>query len=407
MRKGGFSGRPPHQVGESPSEQARLSTISRRQFLVRSAAAGAAFAASGSVLAACSGGESEETEAEAPAQATIRWISPAGTLEVMNDYNLWVPIELGYFADLGIQAELSADGETPNATVEFVADNKADVGYPAPGLLAQSIDGGLPIRSVWGQYPAQLFDFSLPRDSPIQRVEQLAGKRIAVGSKSWKELIDPLLMEAGVDPASVTLIEAGAQWSQIVSEGVVDAGLAWEGLRAQLQGQGFRLEFLLGSEFSKGPSNVYAVRSADLGDEGRRDAYTRFLQGVVMGLEFAKANPRAAAQITYRRFPELAGALSPQIALESMLQLASGYGAGVRAGKGWGFHDPEAWEAYLATIFELGQTKKQLTPDDVLTNELVEAANAGANVERARSDAGAFELDEDFGATTVPEGIEL
>ena len=325
----------------------------------------------------------------------------------MNDYNLWVPIELDYFADLGIDANLDADAAGANSTVTFVAENKADVGYPSPGALGQSIDNGIAIQSIWGQYPAQLFDFSLPRDSPIERVQQLEGKTIAVGSEAWKELIDPLLVEAGVDPESVTLVSAGAQWSQVVSEGVADAGLAWEGLRAQLQSQGLKLKFLLGSDFSKGPSNVYAVRRADLGDEGKRDAYTRFLQGVVMGLEFAKANPRAAAQITYRQFPGLAETLSPQTALESMLQLASGYGAGVRAGKGWGFHDPATWEPYLATIFDLGQTKRQLTIDDVLTNELVEAANAGANVERARSDAAAFELEEAFAATTVPEGIEL
>jgi NitT/TauT family transport system substrate-binding protein len=384
----------------------RTPSFSRRQFLLRSTAAGVALVASGGVLAACSEGESPDEEPQPAAPTAIRWISPAGTLEVMNDYNLWVPVELGYFADLGIEAELSAD-PAADATVTFVAENRADVGYPSPGLLAESVDGGVPIRSVWAQYPAQLFDFSLPPDSPIERVEELAGKTIAVGSTAWKELVDPLLVEAGVDPASVTLFEAGAQWSQVVSQGVVDAGLAWEGLRAQLQGQGLRLEFLLGSDFSKGPSNVYAVRSADLDDDAKRDAYTRFLQGVVMGLEFAKANPRAAAQITFRRFPELATALSPQIALESMLQLASGYGAGVREGKGWGFHDPSSWEPYLATIFELGQTTKQLTLDEVLTNELVAAANAGADVERARADAGAFELDEDFGATTVPAGIEL
>jgi NitT/TauT family transport system substrate-binding protein len=381
-----------------------LTTITRRELLLRGAA-GVALAATGGVLGACS--ESEPEPEAAPAPAAVRWISPAGTLEVMNDYNLWVPVELGYFSSLGIEAELDANATVENATVTLVAENEADIGYPSPGLLAQSIDAGVAIRSIWGQYPAQLFDFSLPRDSPIERVEQLEGKTIAVGSESWKELIDPLLVEAGVDPDSVTLLGAGAQWSQVVSEGVADAGLAWEGLRAQLQGQGLQLKFLLGSDFSQGPSNVYAVRRADLADDGKRDAYTRFLQAVVMGLEFARANPRAAAQITYRQFPGLAEALSPQIALESMVQLASGYGAGVRAGKGWGFHEPATWEAYLGTIFDLGQTSRQLTPDDVLTNELVEAANAGANVERARSDAEAFELDEDFAATAVPEGIEL
>ena len=89
------------------------------------------------------------------------------------------------------------------------------------------------------------------------------------------------------------------------SLGLADAGLAWEGLRAQIQGiTGFGLsgdlKFLVGSEWgSKGPSNSYQVRKADLEDAAKVDAYTRFLAGSVMGYEFAKANPRAAAQITY------------------------------------------------------------------------------------------------------------
>ena len=33
---------------------------------------------------------------------TFTWVSPRGSLEVMDDYPLWVATELGYFDDLGI-----------------------------------------------------------------------------------------------------------------------------------------------------------------------------------------------------------------------------------------------------------------------------------------------------------------
>ena len=39
---------------------------------------------------------------------TVRWISPRGTLQVMDDFNLWVPIKMGYFKELGIDVELIA-----------------------------------------------------------------------------------------------------------------------------------------------------------------------------------------------------------------------------------------------------------------------------------------------------------
>lgn len=393
---------------------AAAALIDRREFLQRAGGAGIALSGFTTLIAAC-GGDGDGGGGEAGGGAggggggggldTVRWISPRGTLEVMDDYNLWVPIEQGYFEELGIRAQLiagAAEGE-----MQLIAQNQADMGYPSPGVLTAAIDGGVPVFSVWEQYPAQVFDFSLPANSPIDSVQQLAGKTIAAGFPGAEVIINPILVEVGVDPESVEIVDAGAQWNQAVAQGQADAGLAWEGLRAQLLGQGLKLKFLLGSEFSEGPSNVYAVRKADLDDENRRDIYTRFFQGVVMGFEFAKANPRAAAQITYRQFPALQESLEPQLALESMMQLASGYGAEARRGNGWGYHDPEAWQGYLDAIAELGQTEKRLTVEDVLTNDFVEPANSGADVEKARSDAEAFELDEDFAATKPPADLPL
>jgi NitT/TauT family transport system substrate-binding protein len=380
--------------------------VDRRKFLVRTAGAGVAFSSLGTLLAAC-GGDDNGNGAAAGERGTVRWISPRGTLEVMDDYNLWVPIKQGYFEDLNLDVELIAGPQDILAPTRYVAENQADMGYPSPGVLVSSIASGMPVISIWEQYPAQVFGFSLPADSDITSAEQLEGKRIAAGFPGAEVIIDPLLVEVGVDPDSVTVVDGGQQWNQIVAQGQADAGLIWEGLRAQLLGQGLDLKFLLGSEFSEGPSNVYSVRAADLEDEARRDVYTRFLQGVVMGFEFGKSNPRAAAQLTYEEFPSLQETLEPQIALESMMQLASGYGATARAGQGWGYHVPQAWERYINTLAELGQIEEAVDPDRVYTNDFVDPANSGADVERARSDAEDFELNDDFAATEPPADLPL
>ena len=34
------------------------------------------------------------------------WISPRGTIEVMDDYAIWVAQAMGYFGDLGVELEL-------------------------------------------------------------------------------------------------------------------------------------------------------------------------------------------------------------------------------------------------------------------------------------------------------------
>lgn len=375
------------------------SVLDRRGFLTRGAGGLVVLATSGGLLAACGDSDSETSSGGKDSLDVVRWVSPRGSLDVMDDYNLHVPIKMGYFKELGITAKLNA-GPGENE-LQLVAQNQLDMAFPAPGVLASAVDAGVPAVSIWQAYPAQVFDFAVPADSEISDVKGLEGKSISVLTVGFKTIIDALLAQAGVDPESVKLVENGPQWIQAVTQGQTDAAFAWEGLRAQLLGQGVKLKFIVGSDFSPGPSNVYAVRPKDLEDDAKRDAYARFLQGVVMGLEFGKANPRAAAQITYEARPVVKKTLKPQVALDSMLQLAVGYGQQEREGNGWGNHDLDNWKEYLAALRELKQLKKDLAPDDVLTNEFVEPANSKADVKKARADAEAFKLNAAFAATKV------
>lgn len=377
-------------------------TLSRREVL-RRGAVGAAVLSTGSLLTAGKAFGRPEAAVE-----TVRWISPRGTLQVMDDFNLWVPIKMGYFRALGIEARLIAGSVTDAlASTKFVAQNKADMGYPSPGVLTASIDSGMGVKSVWNVISGQVFNFGLPANSKIKSPKELKGKSISLGSSGWKVIVDPMLVELGIDPKSVRYVSSGSSWMQAVATGKADAGLAWEGLRAQLAGQGLKLKYLIGTDWSKHPSNVYSIRASDLEDPEKRDLYTRFLQGVVMGLEFTKANPRAAAQITYRSLPDLQKTLKPQLALDSMLELAHAYGTSHLKGQGWGYNDAKGWGNYLKVVKGLGQTKKLLPTKDVITNELQVVANRKADVARARKDAKAFKLDAAFAKTKVRAGFTM
>jgi hypothetical protein len=111
-----------------------------------------------------------------------------------------------------------------------------------------------------------------------------------------------------------------------------------------------------------------------------------------MGLEFARANPRAAAQITYTSLPNLAKSLEPQAAYDSFLELAHAYGTSHAQGLGWGYNPPTGWTDYLKVVHDLGQTKKQLATSDVINNSIVAKANLKAAKKKAASDAKAFKL---------------
>jgi NitT/TauT family transport system substrate-binding protein len=383
-------------------EQFDENGFSRRELLKRTAVVGVGVSALGAMGVEVASASTDKLD-------KITWISPRGTLNVMDDYNLVVPIQMGYFRKLGLDVRLTGGPLEGTATTKFVAQHLADMGYPSPGILTFSIGSGIPVYSVWEQYPSLVFDFALPAKTKITSPKQLAGKKIALGSIAWKAIVDPILSEVGVNPKTVKYVELGPEWTQATALGQADAALVWEGLRGQLIGQsggfgsGISLKYLIGSKFSKGPSNTYAIRKTDLDDAHKKDVYARFFKGVVMGQEFGRANPRAASQITYNAYPALQALISPQVALESMAELASGYAVEARKGKGWGYHDTVAWQRYLDIVFKLGQTKQHFKVSDVLTNEFVGPANAGADKAKARRDAKAYKLDKYFAATKVPK----
>ena len=337
--------------------------------------------------------------------AKITWIPPRGTLEVMDDYPLWVAKKMGYFDKLGVDVTLQPAPAGGASTMSLLTEKQADVGYPSPGVLTSAIDAGIPVILGFEMIGGQVFDFAVRADSTIKSVKDLAGKTISMPAAGLETITNPILAEQGVDPATIKYVNAGNQWGQSVEQGQADAALAWEGLRAQWNSIGLKLKYLIGTEFSKDPSNGYAVRTADLKIDAAQKTLSCFFRGVAMGLEFARVNPQAAAQITYEQFPALKDQMTPDLALESLRQLAYLYNQSNKAGKGYGYSDEANWQSYLDRIAKLGQTKVGLKVADTVTNMFVKDAN---DFDKAKvgEDAKAFVLGDAWKTVKLQGPIE-
>ncbi len=345
------------------------------------------------VLAAAALFASGKKEEAAQELVTMTFITPRGTVEVMDDYNLWVAIELGYFKELGLNVVMEPGPLDAFACTKFVDQKQADVGYPSPGILTASVDTGMDVIMVYEMMIDQVFDFAVRQDSPIQGLKDFEGKTISLADQGWQVIVDPLLVEAGVDPKSVQYVAVGAQWGQAVSLGKADVALTWKGLRAQWDAQGLNLRYILGESFSKMPANGYCARQSDLKDPAKRELLVKFLRGTSMGIHFARHNPRAAAQIVYDKFAAIREQMEPDLALKSMQQLHWGYTGGERRGQGYGWFELDGWNTYLDIIAKLGQTKSRLPLEEVATNDLIKEAN---DFDRARveRDARNFKLND-------------
>jgi len=327
---------------------------------------------------------------------TVRWVSPRGTIEVLDDYPYWVAKKYGYFGD--IQTTLEPGPIEATATVKLVDQEQSDMGYPSPGVFSLALEQGIPLISAWEMGAYDVFDIALPKGSPVKSLADLQGKTVALGSAGWQAICDPMFAQAGVDPKTIKYAEAGQTWGQSLQQGQADAALSWEGLRAQWAGQGLDFDYLIGRNVSKFPANTFIMRRKDYEDASKKELYEAYLRGWAMGLEFGYQNPRAATHIVMQQFPSLK--LTPDIATESMMQLANVFRGNFEKRQGWGWHDLDAWKTFLTTIRSINQISKDIDAADVIKNDYVAGAN-NFDKGKVKADADGYQLPDEYKAVDV------
>jgi NitT/TauT family transport system substrate-binding protein len=374
------------------------SRITRRQFMQRAAALGLSvpmITAAGGLTAFAQGTKTK-----------VVWVSPRGTLEVLDDYPYWVGQKMGYFGD--IETELLPAIMEATSSSKAVADNQADMSYVSPGVFSLGVEAGIDLVSVWEMGAYDVFDIALPKGNPqgITTLKDLEGKTVLLGDQGWSSIVDPMVAQAGGDPSKVKYASSGSTWGQTLAAGQGDAALSWEGLRAQWGAGGLDFDYILGKDWSKFPANSFQIRRSDFEDASLKDLYTNYLKGWAMGLEFGYQNPRAATQITME-VPELTKALNDtfkdkNIAVESMWQLATVYRGNWATRQGWGWHDLDSWNLFLTTIKDIGQLTKEIKAEDIIKNDFVAGGN-DFDHDKVKADAEGFVLSAEFEAAADPK----
>lgn len=376
---------------------------SRRKFLAGAAAT--------SLAVPMFGGLGRLSASAQEARNSVVWVSPRGTLEVLDDYPYWVGMKFGYFGDIETQLLPAIMESTSSA--KNVADGDADMSYVSPGVFADAVSQGLDLVSVWQMGRYDVFDIALPKGNPqgITTLKDLEGKTVVLGDIGWAAIVDPMVVQAGGDPSKVNYVAAGSGWAQTLQSGQADAALSWEGLRAQWLATGLDFDYILGYEWSVFPANSFQIRRSDFEDESLKDLYTRYLRGWAMGLEFGYQNPVAATQITMEA-PEISAALTDtfqdlNVAVESLWQLANVYRGDWdgRANGMWGWAPLDGWTAFFEDSAKASGADT-VDAASVIFNDYVEGAN-DFDHDQVLKDATDFQLSEAFAAVAMPADAGL
>ena len=191
------------------------------------------------------------------------WVSPRGTLEVLDDYPYWVAKQIGYFGD--IETELvPAIPTAPRAQVR----RRGPGGHVLPlarRLLPRHRGGHRPGLGLH-MGAVDVFDFAVAGrgDGGPQGPR---GQDDALGNAGWSSITDPMFAQAGVDITNIRYVEVGwPAWGPAAGRRQGDAALSWEGLRADWQGEGLEFDYCLGKEWSPFPANSFVIRRSDFED---------------------------------------------------------------------------------------------------------------------------------------------
>lgn len=363
--------------------------MSRRFFLqVTGAGLVSATALGGSAMRASAAGYEKFT-----------WISPRGTLEVLDDYPYWIAKKAGYFGDLVTDMQPGPSDGT--ATVKFVDVGQADMGFPSPGIFSFAIQNGMKLKSVFHMGARDTFSFAFRKGEGMADLKGLEGKTVLLGSAAWQAITDPMLAAQGVDVTKIKYVEAGwPTWGTALAAGQGDAALSWEGLRAEWIATGLKFDYWLGVQKSKMPANTFVVRAADLEDPDKKAFLEKYLRGWAMGLEFGHQNPRAAVEAVFEQFPAFAKNTGPELGTTSLLQQDNVFRGDMDKREGWGSHDMASWQGFFDEILKIGQIKAPVKAEDVCTNELIKSANDFDHA-KVKADADAYKLTDAFAAIDV------
>lgn len=331
-----------------------------------------------------------------PYGSPFNWISPRGTIEVMDDYPYWVAKEMGYFGDLGTETAMQPGPSDGTAVVKFLAVEQADIGFPSPGVLSYAVNSGMDLVSVFGSGNLDLFNFAFRKGEGVQELAKLEGKTVLLGSAAWQSICDPMFAAVGVDPKSIKYVEAGwPTWTTALASGQGDACLAWEGLRADLLAKGLDFEYWLGMRGSPLPSNSLVVRRSDIEDQDRRHFLAQYLKGWAMGSEFADRNPRAAADIVFKALPTTKANYGPRYGTESLMQIHRTFKGDMAKRKGWGEHDIQSWDSFFKILKKIGQSSIDIDTERFVTNAFIADAN-NFDAAAVHADADKYVLPEDL-----------
>jgi NitT/TauT family transport system substrate-binding protein len=148
---------------------------------------------------------------------------------------------------------------------------------------------------------------AIPANSPIQKVEELKGKKIGVLSMGAQAIFyaKSMLKLAGIDPESDILVPVGFGDSAAaaIRSNQVQALVLTEPAYASLQSTGLTFRYLYHPTLKEAITAGYFTSDATIAQQ--RPMLVKFARSMIKTSIFVNENPQVAIQLFWKKFPQL------------------------------------------------------------------------------------------------------
>lgn len=277
--------------------------------------------------------------------------------------------DFGWFKELGLETEDVILNGDANATRALITGS-SDVAMTGPLNVFNAIENGAEIKWI-GSWQTTV-DYVVVAGKSVGSLKDLQSKTFASSGPSGLPQVLPsmLFKKMGVTTSGLKFVSVGGHSArlQAVIAGKADAAIVNEltGLIGEKSGS-VHIIASVPEQFPYLGYIVLAVRNGDIHNPDKKPAFEALMNGSIRGARFIQSHPAEAAKILAKYLKGI-----DSETLESVLVRLNGKGV-------WpvnGGLDKEVATFTADLEYELGETKRKFTPDQVMDDTAVKAALA-------------------------------
>jgi NitT/TauT family transport system substrate-binding protein len=300
-------------------------------------------------------------QAPSPVALQLGWFANA---QMAGDFTA---IGKGYFKEVGLDVNIVPGGPSIDP-VGVVASGSVLVGNVASiGVLVSGRSRGVPLKAFATAFQRHPFAFFFLRDSGIKTPADFAGKTIGIQGTA-RPLLDAVLAKYQVPRDKVNVIIIGGTTTPLLTK-QADVVTGWVINYAQnLPIEGKSGHFLLWDLGIR--MYAYTYFTTDQVYNTKKDVLTRYVAAAAKGWLYAKDHPEEAVDYVLKSASGLERDMEVPTWKVSIPYISSP----ATQQQGWGYMDPQVWGSLSDTYASLDQIPRKVTPDEIMSNEIVLAA---------------------------------